>query len=256
MKNFNTRTFVAPILGIALASLGGAQQVGASTVSYTDTWDVTDSATVSGQSSTADTTTTGHDTTLSLSYFNLSGYKLDRVQVVYVYNPMTLSASLSAASSTTVSTASSGLSTTVSSSALAAALSNTTNGEADVFTDGKTVSGTGKTVSDVIVSPVSPTDLSATRSLTTRTVLDSTDATVLADFSQAGAFSLSAGSTISLSYTATNIVSLATSGDDTGTVKVIYTYEQIQDVPEPSTWAMLLGGVGVLGFFQRMRRRA
>jgi hypothetical protein len=38
-------------------------------------------------------------------------------------------------------------------------------------------------------------------------------------------------------------------------VDVVYTYTY-EVVPEPSTWAMIVGGVGMLAFTQRLRRRA
>lgn len=38
------------------------------------------------------------------------------------------------------------------------------------------------------------------------------------------------------------------------TVTVTYTYEKVTVVPEPATWAMMFGGLGVLVVVQRMRR--
>lgn len=53
-------------------------------------------------------------------------------------------------------------------------------------------------------------------------------------------------------------ISYADSGTASATVEVIYTYDAfpVEPIPEPSTWAMVLGGIGFLAMAQRVRHRS
>ena len=79
----------------------------------------------------------------------------------------------------------------------------------------------------------------------------------------AGTYSLTSGSGFSGTFSSANVNgnALSASGSDwTGTISgITYTYTNstnvLQVVPEPGTFAMLLGGMGMLLGFQRSRRR-
>jgi len=54
---------------------------------------------------------------------------------------------------------------------------------------------------------------------------------------------------------ASSLKSRINGGVPVGSYSAILTTGEIVAVPEPQTWATLLGGLGALGFLQRLRRR-
>lgn len=69
------------------------------------------------------------------------------------------------------------------------------------------------------------------------------------------------GSAFNIASTATTLPSgdisaFGVFGESNGTMRIdTYSITGMENIPEPSTWIMLLGGVGMLGFFQRARMR-
>jgi len=59
-----------------------------------------------------------------------------------------------------------------------------------------------------------------------------------------------------LSYTLINTfnVTATTNGDPYANLKLYLDAGQLEAIPEPGTWALMLGGLAVLVFFQRRRR--
>jgi hypothetical protein len=90
--------------------------------------------------------------------------------------------------------------------------------------------------------------------------VDYTSGLILSEFSTVGVGNIRLGLATLTKTTLTNTGGNTSASQETyadATATVTYTYVAAPPaVPEPSTWAMLVGGVGLLAFGQRMRRRA
>lgn len=88
----------------------------------------------------------------------------------------------------------------------------------------------------------------------TSTNTNYTSGLILSEFSTWNPVALTLQTNTSTLLSNTGGNTSATQNTNTGaTVTVTYTYEE---VPEPSTWAMIVGGVGMLVVGQRLRRRS
>lgn len=71
----------------------------------------------------------------------------------------------------------------------------------------------------------------------------------------AGTVTFSAYDVFNTTVTAGTVTQSVEDIDSQVSLSVTYTYDAAEAVPEPSTWAMVLGGIGTLAVVQRIRRR-
>jgi len=232
------------------------------TVVDSATWDVSWDTNIGGTQTSGAASNSAVDP-LNLDYYTRTE-KLTGVTIKYVAPLSPVSPTITAAFSGvgTYTDAYVKASTNFSSVALFAGLGDTSFNY-DVFNpdSGYTKAKSSSTETNFTLAGSESKSFSVARSYST-TILNSTDADVLAFFTQSGTFDISLKSTLEAWYTrtvGTGPVNLAAAGNDSGTVEVIYTYEDAPEppvIPEPATWAMLVGGIGMLTVGQRFRRRA
>ena len=249
---------IALLFAVTLLALNAANAQ--TQITGTDTWNLSSSATLSGTASNRTLSSSGADSLILPYYTGASA--LTRVRIIYsaplVPNSDTINSTLSTTSTSHFTSAVVSATTSISSSDLFLGLLTINTTDALKFNTGAFTSAVSDTKGVFDLTSSQTQSFTLTRNYDT-VVLDTTDAAVLSFFTKLSPtnFSLQLASSISAVFarsSGSGSVTFDSVGTDSGTVKVIYDAAP-ESVPEPSTWAMLVGGVGMLAFGQRMRRR-